>query len=212
MKDRVLGQILIERNIITQPQLDLALTMQKVQREKYLGQILFEMGIPQDEINKALDSFEKRKPFGEILVDLKFITRQQLEEALEKQKELRKKGAPKLLGTLLKEMGLMSNDRCRKALSKHFNMPAISLEKITLSSPLQKAVGEKYAQKHQIIVLENGASTIKVALAEPSRYMMEELKKALPMGKRFEFYLASPQEIETCLKRTFDPFSMTRYR
>ncbi len=212
MVTKNLGQILIEGNIITQAQLDLALTLQKVERGKYLGQILFEMGVPQDEINKALDSFDKRRHFGQILVDSKCITPGQLEEALERQKELRKKGTRKLLGTLLKEMGFTSNDRCFMALSKYFNMPAISLEKFTPSSFLQKVVGEKYAQKHQIIVLENGASTIKVALAEPSRYMMEELKKALPMGKRFEFYLASPQEIETCLKRTFDPFSMTRYR
>lgn len=196
-----LGQILIERNIITQAQLDLALTMQKVERGKYLGQILFEMGVRQDEINNALDSFDKRKPFGQILVDMKFITPQQLEEALEKQEELRKKGARKLLGTLLKEMGFTNNDRCLKALSKFFNMPAISLEKFTPSSTLQKAVGEKYAQKHRIIVLENGADTIKLALAEPTLYMMEELKKALPMGKRFEFYLANPFDVETCLKR-----------
>ena len=196
-----LGEILIERNIITPSQLDLALTMQKVERGKYLGQILFEMGIPQDEINKALDSFDKRKPFGEILIDMKFITPQQLEEALEKQKELRKKGARKLLGILLREMGYTSTDRCMKALSKYFNMPAISLEKFIASPPLQKAVGERYAQKHRIIVLENGANTIKLALAEPSIYIMEELKKALPLGKRIEFYLANPFEIETCLKR-----------
>jgi DNA-binding transcriptional MerR regulator len=196
-----LGEILVERNIITPAQLDLALTMQKVERGKYLGQILLEIGVPQDEINKALDSFDKRRPFGQILVDMKFITPQQLEEALEKQKELRKKGARKLLGTLLKEMGYTSSDRCLKALSKHFNMPAVSLEKFTPSSLLQKAVGEKYAQKHRIIVLENGERAIKLALAEPSMYMLEELKKALPMGKRIEFYLTSPFDIETCLKR-----------
>jgi hypothetical protein len=201
MVSKNLGQILVERDIITPAQLDLALTMQKIERGKYLGQILFEMGVPQEEINKALDSFDKRKPFGEILVDLKFITPEQLEEALEKQKELRKKGARKLLGTLLKEMGFTSSDRCMKALSKYFNMPAISLEKFTPSSPLQRAVGEKYAQKHRIIVLENGANTIKLALAEPSPYIMEELKKALPVGKRIEFYLANPFDVETCLKR-----------
>ena len=182
MMSKNLGEILVERNIISRAQLDLALTMQKVERGKYLGQILFEMGVPQDEINKALDSFDKRKPFGQILVDLKFITPQQLEEALEKQKELRKKGGRKLLGALLKELGYTSNDRCLKALSKYFNMPAVSLERFIPSSPLQKAVGEKYAQKHRIIVLENGASTLKLALAEPSIYLMEELRKALPMG------------------------------
>ena len=212
MMKKNLGQILVERNIITQAQLDLALTMQKVERGKYLGQILFEMGVPQHEINKALDSFDKRKLFGQIMIDLKSITPQQLEEALEKQKQLRKNGVRKPLGTLLVEMGYTSYDRYLKALSKYFNMPTVSLEKFTLSSALQKAVGERYAEKHRIVVLENSAKTIKLALADPTIYIMEELIKALPMGKKIEFYLANPYDIETCLKRKVDATSLTPNR
>ncbi len=212
MAKKNLGQILIERNIITQAQLDLALTMQKVEMGKYLGQILFEMGVPQDEINKALDSFDKRKPFGEILVDLKFITPEQLEEALENQKALRQKGTRKPLGMLLVEMGYIRYDGSLRALSKYFNMPTVSLEKFIPSPALQKAVGEKYAQTHRIVVLENSANTLKLALAEPTLYFMEELKKVLPLGKRIEFYLANPYDIDTCLKRKTDAVSLTQNR
>jgi hypothetical protein len=212
MMKKNLGQILVERNIITQAQLDLALTRQNLERGKYLGEILFEMGVPQDEINKALDSFDKRKLFGQIMIDLKSITPQQLEEALEKQKQLRKNGVRKPLGTLLVEMGYTSYDRYLKALSKCFNMPMVSLEKFTLSSALQKAVGERYAEKHRIVVLENSAKTIKLALAEPTIYIMEELIKALPMGKRIEFYLANPYDLETCLKRKVDATPLTANR
>ena len=210
MMKKNLGQILVERNIVTEAQLDLALTVQKVEKGKYLGQILLEMGVPQDEINKALDSFDKRKPFGQIMIDLKSITPQQLEEGLEKQKELRKKGIRKPLGTLLVEMGYTSYDRYLRALSKYFNMPTVSLEKFTPSSALQKAVGERYAQKNRIVVMENNANTIKLALAEPTIYIMEELIKALPMGKRIEFYLANPYDIETCLKRKMGAVAMAK--
>lgn len=211
MKDWTLGEILVEKDIITRAKLDLALKRQKQEKGKYLGQILFEMGVPQDEINKALDYHDKRKPLGQILVDLKIISPRQLEEALEKQKQLQKKGESKPLGTLLVQMGYMSSNDYWKALSKHFNMPTASLERFLPCPTLQKAVGEKYAQKNLIVVLENSATTIKLALAKPTSYILEDLKKALPIGKKVEFYLASPYEIETCLKRMFDPFSMTKY-
>jgi hypothetical protein len=212
MMKKNFGQILVERNVISQAQLDLALTRQKLDKGKYLGQILFEMGVPQDEINKALDHFDKRKPLGQTLIDLKSITPLQLEEALEKQKQLRKKGVRKPLGMLLVELGYTNYDSYLRALSRYFNMPTVSLEKFTPSSALQKAVGERYAEKHRIVVLENSANTIKLALAEPTIYIMEELRKAFPMGKRVEFYLANPFDMETCLKRKAGATSLTPNR
>ena len=206
-----LGEILFKKNIITQAQLDLALKRQKQEKGKYLGQILFEMGVPQEEINRALDWHDKRKPIGQILVDLRIISPPQLKEVLEKQKQLQKKGDYKPLGMLLTQMGYMSSNDCWKALSKHFNMPPASLGRFLPSPSLQKAVGEKYAQKNLVVVLENSSTTIKLALAKPTFYIMEELKKALPVGKKIEFYLANPYEIETCLKKMFNPFSMTKY-
>jgi hypothetical protein len=206
MKEKTLGQILLERNIITKAELELALERQRAEKGKYLGQILLEMGVPQNEINKALDSFYIRKRIGEILIDLKVITREQLQEALQKQKDLRKEGVRKPLATLLVELGYIDESGYLKALSKFFNMPIISLNDFFPTAALQKVVGEKYAQKNMIVVLENNFSMMKLALAEPTFYIMEELKKSLPVGKRIEFYVANPDEIQTCLKK-FDPFS-----
>jgi hypothetical protein len=206
MKEKTLGQILLERNIITKAELELALERQRAEKGKYLGQILLEMGVPQNEINKALDSFYIRKRIGEILIDLKVITREQLEEALQKQKDLRKEGVRKPLATLLVELGYIDGSGYLKALSKFFNMPIISLNDFFPTAALQKVVGEKYAQKNMIVVLENNFSMMKLALAEPTFYIMEELKKSLPVGKKIEFYVANPDEIQTCLKK-FDPFS-----
>ena len=209
MKGKALGQILVEKNIITQAKLESALQRQKEEKGKYLGQILFEMGVSQDEINKALDSFDKRKRIGEILTDLKVITSRQLEEALEKQKDLRKEGIRKPLAMLLVDLGYISDGGYLKALSKFFNMPIISLEEFLPTPALQKLVGQRYAQKNLIVVLENNARMIKLALAEPTFFIMEELKKSLPVGKRIEFYLADPNQIQTTLKE-FEPFIQMR--
>jgi len=201
MTEKTLGQILIERNILFPAILDLALKRQKVEKGRHLGEILLEMGVPQDEINKVLDRFNKRKSIDQILIDLKIVTPQELEEALQKKRELSKKGIRKPVGRLLMELGYISHSEYLKALSKHFNMPIISLAKFFPTPALQKAVGEKYAQKHLIVVLENTAKTLKLALAEPTMVLMEELRKTLRTGKSIEFYLASANEIKSCLKK-----------
>jgi len=212
MMDKALGQILLEKNIISQLELESALMRQRQEKGKYLGQILFEMGVPQEEINKALYFFDKRKPIGQILLDLKALTPQQLEDALTQQRQLQKEAPRKLLGMLLVEMGYISYDEYSTALSKHFNIPIISLEEFFPSTELQKVVGEKYARKHLILVLENNDKMIKVALAEPNLLGMEELQKGGPGRKRIEFYLARPDEIESCLDRISDSPFMTRYK
>jgi len=49
----------------------------------------------------------------------------------------------------------------------------------------------------------------------PSRthpLVMDELRRTFPSGKRVEFYLAHPLEMEYCLRQKFDPFLASHYR
>ena len=90
---------MVEKSFLTQTQLELALRRQKQQKGKYLGQILIEMGlVSQEKINKVLNTFNKRKRIGEILLDLQIITAQQLENALQKQRNSRNRGSANLWG------------------------------------------------------------------------------------------------------------------
>ncbi len=204
---KMIGEILVERNIISRRHLDLALKRQKQEKEKYLGQILFEMGIPQDKINKALDQSAKRKPLGQVLLDFNIISPEQLQEALQKQKQVEKGLGRRPLGILLVEMGHLSFDEYLNGLSRHFNMPIVSLRSFHPSPFMQARIGEKYARKHRIIVWEDNATTVKVVLGEPTQKIMEDLEKVFAQEKNIEFYLAHPYEVDSCLIRMFDPFS-----
>ena len=211
--EKTLGQILVDKGIISREQLDRALRVKAEQPGKYLGEILFEMGVPQEKINRALYYFNKRRTIGEILVDQKLITREQLEEALSKQKKIKEKwGHTRPLGLLLIELGYINSRGYLTALSKHFNMPVLSMKDYQPNPQLQKVIGERYAMERKIIVLDNSAKTIKLVLAEPSTQIMEELQKAIPPGKVMEFYLAGYGEIDESLRRVADPFSFTQYR
>lgn len=111
-----------------------------------------------------------------------------------------------------KEGKSTDNEIYSHALSKTFDIPLISLKSFTLSSSLQKSLGEKYAANHKIVVLENSAERIKLALAEPTRYIMDELKRIIPSKKKIEFYLASPDEVNLFFKKTYNPFSLNSFK
>jgi len=204
---KMLGEILVERNTISKEHLQLALSRQNRQKgeHKYIGEILFEMGISQEKINAAMDAYDKRKSIGQIFLDLRVITIEKLRKALVAQIAMAKKGTRKPLGRLLLEMEYINYHQYMNALSKHFNMPIISLNGFSPSCNLQRVVGEAYAQKHQIMLLENSATKIRLALSEPSAFLMDELRRIFPPSKRVEFYLVYPHEMDYSLKGKIDP-------
>lgn len=199
--NKPLGKILLEKSIITLEQLKWALERQRQENGKYLGQIFLEMGIFQDEIHAALDSYHKRKRIGEVLLDAKILTSSQLEEALKKQKEVKEDRKP--LGKILLELGYINDEQYLQALAGHFIMQIISLGEFVPSQSLQKLVGEYYARRKKIIVLQNEDEKIKLALPEPTIFLLQEIKKFGPEGKRIEFYLAKSAEIEPCLEKLY---------
>jgi len=200
--EKMLGQILVERNIISPGFLQLALDRQKKEKEKYkyIGEILLEMGVPQQKINEAMDGYDKRKFIGQIFLDLKIITPDQLQEALEKQRQFAKMGVRKPIGKLLVELGVTNYNGYMEVLSKHFNMAIVSLRGFFPSTSLQRAIGKAYSQRHQIVVLEDNVTGIKLALAEPDPLVMDEIRRAFRSGKSVEFCLAGRFEIDDCLK------------
>ena len=134
-------------------------------------------------------------------------------EVLSKQKHIKEKfGYTRSPELLLIEIGYTNICGYLTALSKHFNMPVLTMKDYQPNPQLQKVIGERYAMERKIIVLENSAKTIKLVLAEPSTQIMEELQKAVPPGKAMEYYLASYSEIDESLRKVADPFSFTQYR
>ncbi len=199
--DDTLGKALVANGTISQKELDFARMLKDGQPDKYLGEILLQMGISQEKINKALYYSSKHKTIGEILVEQGLISREQLEQALSKQRHIKKTWElTKTLGQLLIEMGYINSHNLLTALSKQFNMPILSLKHYVPHPEFQKVIGKHYARGLKIIVLDNSPQTIKLVLAEPSIQIIEELKKFIPPGKTVEFYLASHSEIDECLR------------
>ena len=80
--DELLGQVLVKRGLITQTQLDIALFVQKHRKNEYLGEILRYLGVSQNKINQTMNRLNKRRNVGEILINLGFISPEDLQRAL----------------------------------------------------------------------------------------------------------------------------------
>lgn len=200
-KRKPLGEILLEKYIITHEMLDFALELQKKGQGKYLGQIFLEMGISQDQLNEVLDYFQHRKKIGDILIEDKIILPLQLQEALEKQRE--QKMFYKPLGRILMDLGYIDYDQYMNTLAKHFLMQIVSLKNFQPSKRLQKILGEVYAKKNKIVVLEDGIGKLKLAFAEPSSALIEEIRRFARLEKKIEFYLAKSSELDPCLVKLY---------
>jgi hypothetical protein len=117
--DDTLGKALVANGTMSQEELDFALMLKDGQPDKYLGEILIQIGIPQEKINKALYYSNKRKTIGEILIDQGLISSAQLEDALSKQRHIKNTWElTKTLGQLLIEMGYIKSHGLLTALSK----------------------------------------------------------------------------------------------
>ena len=198
MTNKPFGQSLIENKLITEDQLSLALKKQKRETGKYLGEILIGMSISQSKINHALDTYNKRRGLGDILIESKYMTRPQLNHALEKQKKNNKE-----LGIILRENNYVTNDKILESVSKYLNMPIFPLKNFTPTEKYQKEFGPTFASKNKVIILESNKDYMKIGLTKPKANLIDLLRSHLEGKKRnLEFCLLDPIEYENCIKRT----------
>ena len=207
-----IGQILLKKKIITESQLQTALDRQVRDKRKYLGQILSEMGVAQSKILRALQFSNKRQQIGQILEDMKLVTPEQIQAALAEQSRLLKEKIRKPLGAVLVSMGIINEDSYVNALSAHYSMPIVSLKGFMVAESFQRAIGEQYALRNRIVVVENSPYRIIAAIAEPDLLIFEEIEKGLPSGKSIVFCIAKATEIELALNMKYDPYITGGYK
>ena len=207
-----IGQILLKKKIITESQLQTALDRQARDKRKYLGQILSEMGVAQSKILRALQFSNKRQQIGQILEDMKLVTPEQIQAALAEQSRLLKEKIRKPLGAVLVSMGIINEDSYVNALYAHYSMPIVSLKGFMVAESFQRAIGEQYALRNRIVVVENSPYRIIAAIAEPDLLIFEEIEKGLPSGKSIVFCIAKATEIELTLNMKYDPYITGGYK
>jgi type IV pilus assembly protein PilB len=141
--------------------------------------------------NNNLNSL--RKSLGEVLIQQGFITPEQLDEAL-----LRQKTQGGRLGNILVNQGLLKSERLSQAISIQLNCPLIDLKRHKVLPDALKLVPEEFARKHVLIPLEIIGDSLIVVMADPEDIQtIEDLKVQTKMT--IKMAIAVPEDINWAL-------------
>lgn len=104
-----------------------------------------------------------RKPLGEMLVQAKLLTAEELERALELQSSENKR-----LGDILVEQGMVSPENLAMTLSLHLNLALIDLKRHTVQPDTLRLIPEEVARKHNLIPLDIIDGALGVVMDDPA--------------------------------------------
>jgi len=112
---------------------------------------------------------------GEILLQQGLLTEQQLQQALDEQRQSGRK-----LGRVFVEKGFVSEDQISTALARQLQVPFVNLKHFSLKPEVATRLPETQARRFRAIVLEDGGSFYRVAMADPTDlFAYDELARFL---------------------------------
>ena len=134
---------------------------------------------------------------GDLLLKEKRITPEQLQEALNYQ---RQKGGK--LGFALVSLGYAKEAEITALLSKQFGVPSIAIGQFQIDPTVIKLVPAETAQKYQIIPLSRSGATLTIAMTDPTNvFAMDDIK--FMTGYNVEPVVASETEVDEALQRYY---------
>jgi type IV pilus assembly protein PilB len=118
-------------------------------------------------------SRKKLQPIGEILVAKGLISRDQLGEVLEKQKN-----SPKRLGEILVDDGILSQEQLNMALAERLGVESIGLAEYNIDSLAATMIPEKLARRYGAIPVKFvDENTLLVAMVDPTNvFAIDDLR------------------------------------
>jgi type II secretory ATPase GspE/PulE/Tfp pilus assembly ATPase PilB-like protein len=133
------------------------------------------------------------KRLGEMLIEQKLITAEQLENALELQ---RQQGGR--LGEILIKQGLIKPEELASVLSVGLNIPIIDLRRHMIQPNALQLIPEEMARKHTLIPLDVVGDSLVVVMADPEDIgTIDDVKAQAKM--RVEIALGIPSDIERAI-------------
>ncbi len=106
---------------------------------------------------------------GEFLLNDNRITSEQLQNALEAQKN-----EPGKLGSILIRLGYVTEEDIAQALSKQFGYPSINLSKFDIDEKVLELIKPEMARKHIVMPVHRIGSMLTLAMADPSNLFVQE--------------------------------------
>jgi type IV pilus assembly protein PilB len=135
---------------------------------------------------------------GQILVDLGFITEEQLEMLLDEQQQR----PGELLGQIAISMGLINEEQLAQALGEQMNMRVVSLADMNIPPEVLKMITPPMAQLYRVIPIHFEEDTLTIAMCDPQKLsIIDELRTFL--GYNIRAVVATERDVLKALDKYY---------
>jgi type IV pilus assembly protein PilB len=194
-----IGELLVQDGLITAAQLEEAVAVQKKQQVYMpLGEVCVDLKfVSRDQLKKVLTSHQNRIPIGELLANLGLVTPEQIQESLKEQKTSGKK-----IGQVLIEKGFITEKALISALNMQLGVPKITPHPSLIDRSLLKGVNEAFLRKNQSLPAFKQGRELTVIMADPlNEAVIRDLEKFF--GCKIQPAIASAEEIQNAINQCF---------
>ena len=136
----------------------------------------------------------KNIPLGQILLDSKLITPEQLNKALEVQKD----DPSSRIGDILVRLGYITESDQMKALESRLRVPYLDLNSVEIKESATSLLPEEIARKYNVIPVEADGKVLTIASSDPMNfYAIDDIRLATNM--EIKVVLSSGSEIRNAI-------------
>ena len=136
---------------------------------------------------------------GQILVDMGFISDEQLEMLLEEQQ--RQPGEK--LGKIAEELGLITDDQLAQALAEQMNLQVISLAEFELPPATRDQISETMAQLYRVIPIRREDDVLFIATCDPQNLSVQDELRTF-LGLDIRVLVATEREVTKALEKYYN--------
>ncbi len=139
----------------------------------------------------------RAESLGQILLDEKTVTREQLDKAIQTQ---HRSGGH--LGRILVEQGALTEQQLAKVLSIQWGLPYVELGSLEIDPDVVKMVPQHLAHRHKVLAIEKTRKKLKLAIADPLNVVAFDDVR-LVTGLEIEPVVASEEDIMAAINRHY---------
>jgi type IV pilus assembly protein PilB len=139
-----------------------------------------------------------QRRLGQILVDLGYLTEDQLWDVLEEQKQ----GGGEIIGQVAVRMGFVTQEQVTEALAEQWGLPVVNLNETTINPKVLEDVPQTMAELYKIMPLSKKDNVLTVAMADPQNLAaLDDLRNMLGCDVRGA--VSNAKDVEAAIARYY---------
>jgi type IV pilus assembly protein PilB len=137
------------------------------------------------------------KQLGELLIDNKLITPEQLAEALQLQKE---KGG--LIGQVLVQLGYTTEEAIAQALTAQYGFPYLPLSGYEIDREVCSVIPEHVSKQYGLIAVDRVGNILTVAMSNPlNKQAIEDVEMITHF--KVQVFVTTATDVSDAIKRSY---------